>query len=129
MGAGNVLGAFWEDDTKLDVCVFNALGLFRALQEWDLENMTVAGGELPEEVLDIRVPSHAERVVPPSEHREARLDLETGLSLIAPESRCRDIPDDVREVRVQASYPEGELQLLKGGGSGAVVLLLGPFNS
>ena len=126
---GNILSAFRENNSKLNVVILNALGLFRALQKRHVENVSLTAGQRPKEGIEICVPSHAEGVVPSSEDGEPGLDLEVGLPLVAPESRRRHVPDHIRKVRIQASDLQGEPELLNGGAARVVILLLGPLNT
>lgn len=91
--------------------ILYSLGLLWPLQERHIQNIGLAVIQLSQEFLEIRVPSNAERIIPSSENRVSGLDLEIGLTLVAPESRGRNIPDDIGEVWVQASHFQWESEL------------------
>ncbi len=86
MDRKDILGSFWEDDTKLNVLVLHSFSLLWTFQEWDIENISIATVQLAQKFLQVCIPSNTEWVVPSSKDRISRLDLEIGLSFIASES-------------------------------------------
>ena len=109
--------------------IYHSLGLLRALKERHIQDVSLASLQLAQKLLEIRIPSNAEWVVPSSKDRVSRLDLEVGLALITSESRGGHISDDVGEVWVQASNLEGELELFDCCRGRVVVLLRCPLHT
>lgn len=67
--------ALWQDDPEDKLLILQTLGLLGALHEGDLKNVAVSSLELPQEVLEVRIPTDFERVLPASENRVTGLQL------------------------------------------------------
>jgi len=111
------------------VLIYHSLGLLRAFKERHIQNVSLASLQLAQKLLEIRIPSNAEWVVPSSKNRVSRLDFEVGLPLVTSESRGGHISDHVGEVRVQASNLEWKLELFDCCRRRVVVLLRCPLHT
>lgn len=109
--------------------IFQAFRLLRAFQERHIEHVSLAASQLPDKVLNIRIPSDAERVIPTPKNGISRFDLEVGFPLITPESRGRDISNHVCKVRILATDLKRKAKLLNGTTCRVVILLLRPLDS
>jgi len=109
--------------------IFDSFRLLWSFQERHVENVGLAGAQLPEVLLQIRIPSYPEWIVPSSKNRISGLDLEVGFSLITSKPRSRDVSNNVRKVRGQASNLQRELELLDSCRRRVVVLLGSPLDS
>lgn len=109
--------------------VFDSLGLLGALEEGHIQNISTARVQLAQEVLNVRVPSYTEWVVPTSEDRITRLELQTGFAVVAAESGCGDISNNISEVGIQASNFQREYEVLDCRCGALDVLCLCPFYS
>lgn len=96
----------------MNLSVLNTLGLLGTLKEGNLENIATSGS-LAEKVRSIRVPSNGEGIVPATKKGISRLKLEQCLALAASELGCRNVANDIGEVRVNSAHLERHSELLQ----------------
>lgn len=125
----NLRRALWQNNTKLDILVSHTFSLLWALQEWDIQNISMANIELAQELLEISTPSDSERIVPASEDGISGLDFQARLSGIASKSAGGHITNNIGKVWIQGTNSEWETHLLQGGRLRVDILLLRPLNT
>lgn len=123
--------ALREDNSDGQLLNLKTLGLLGALEEGNLENVTIASLELAQEALEVVVPSDLEAVFPATEDGVTGLELQKSLlgGVSGTEAGSADVTNIVNEVRVGTSNDEGVLQLLEGRGGRVEVLSLLPLDT
>lgn len=101
-----------EDDPDLHFLIRDPLRHLWPLEERHLQYIPIASLHFPQGVLEVRIPSDAETVLPAPENGVPRLELEVRFLDVAPEAARRDVADVVGEVRVQGSDLQRDFQLL-----------------
>lgn len=104
--------SFWQDNGKDNLFVLHTFDLLGSLEKWHLQDISITTLELAQKVLEVRIPTDPELVLPAAEEWIPRLQLQACLAKVAPEPRCADVANVVGEVRVYAADGQIEVKLL-----------------
>lgn len=106
--------ALGQNDPSDHLLIFNPLHLFRSLKEWDLQHEALSALlRSSQKLLQLSVPANLEVVVPASENRISRLQLQVGFPRAGAEARSGHISNIVDKVSIQAARHERKLQFLQ----------------
>lgn len=119
--------ALRQQNPDLDPLVPDSLGHLRALKKRHLEHVFAPSThtELPQEILQIRIPPDPKTILPPPENRIPRPDLQVRLAEITTKATRRNVPNIVSKIRVQAPHTQRDVQRPQRDGRRAVVGRLG----
>jgi len=82
----DILSSLRKDDTEYYVFILDAFWLLWSFKERHVQDVAFASTKLPQEILDIGIPSYTEWVVPTSKNRISWFNFEVGLSSVASKS-------------------------------------------
>lgn len=130
MQKGSLRCAFRQDDTENKLLILHALGLLGTLHEGNLEHVTISSLELPQVILELRVPPDLEAVLPAAKDWVARLQLQQRLLAVdGPEPGSADVSDVIDEVGIRTAERDWVVELLERRRGRVVVLHLLPCNA
>lgn len=113
-GTCDVHGALGQDHSRDHALVLDTLRLLRAFEEGHAHDESITSTLDPAEVVgQVAVPANLVAVLPSTEQRVSRLQLQIGLPKVGAESRCRDVADLIDKVWVCRSHRQWEAELLE----------------
>ena len=120
----HVRRTLWQNHSHIHSLIRDALTHLRPFEKRHLQDISLAGLEFPQNVLEVAIPPNAKAVFPAAKDGIPRLEFEIGFLGIAPEAAGTDVADVVREVRIEAPNLEGHAERFDRAGRRAVVLLV-----
>jgi len=114
----SIVRTFGQNNANNNALVLDTLGNLRALEERHLKNVRVGTLDLAQKPPQVVVPAHFEAVIPATENRVARLQLQVGggPAVAGAVFAGRHVADVVGEVRVDGAGLQRVCDLAHGGG-------------